>query len=459
MEGIVDTNDEVRDLLERAREESREDPDLHAAVLAQLGENTAVIRVEQVPAVESAMAGLLQRVPRPRGESLRKVLFTLAWARALRGEPIEELCREFERADESAYPTSWSPWRIAGQRLVWRGEIERARSLFGELLRTADERGEPYPYALQRLHMCELELRIGRFDAAARLLDAWAETSERVIWPMYERCQALLAAERGLVDEADHWAARAIAGCDRTGMGWDRLEALRARGLAALVDHDAARAAVHLRAVWEYTQGQGIDDPGVFPAAPDLVEALVELDEVDEATAVAERLAELAVEQKHPWGLATAARCRALIRISSTYDEGAAARLSGAAAEYGRLGLQFDEARALLSLGGRLRRLRKWGAGRAVLERSVASFNLMGAPGWSREAADELARLGAKRPGQDGSLTASEERIVRLAAAGLSNKEIAAKLVVSPYTVEKHLSHAYAKLGLRSRTQLAAALR
>ena len=52
-------------------------------------------------------------------------------------------------------------------------------------------------------------------------------------------------------------------------------------------------------------------------------------------------------------------------------------------------------------------------------------------------------------------MTPSERRVVELAAEGLSNKEIAARLVVTVHTVEVHLSHAYAKLGVRSRGQAA----
>ena len=56
----------------------------------------------------------------------------------------------------------------------------------------------------------------------------------------------------------------------------------------------------------------------------------------------------------------------------------------------------------------------------------------------------------------EGELTASERQVAELAASGLSNKEIAGRLFVTVYTVEAHLSHAYAKLGVRSRAQLAA---
>jgi DNA-binding NarL/FixJ family response regulator len=56
---------------------------------------------------------------------------------------------------------------------------------------------------------------------------------------------------------------------------------------------------------------------------------------------------------------------------------------------------------------------------------------------------------------RDGVLTSSEQRVSELAAAGLSNKEIAGTLFIAVHTVEVHLSHAYAKLGIRSRAQLA----
>ena len=96
------------------------------------------------------------------------------------------------------------------------------------------------------------------------------------------------------------------------GSGWQVNEALRARGIAALLAHEPARAAESLGAVWEHTQREGVEEPGAFPVAPDLVEALVELDEQEEAQAVTARLWELAEQQQHPWGLASARRCTAL---------------------------------------------------------------------------------------------------------------------------------------------------
>ena len=140
------------------------------------------------------------------------------------------------------------------------------------------------------------------------------------------------------------------------------------------------------------------------------------------------------------------------------YDEEAAAALADAAADYERLGLRFDRARSLLSLGRAQRRFRKWGAARDALQQAVSAFDEMGSPGWAEEARSELARVGARRPTPSGELTSAERGVVELAAEGRANKEIARALHVTVHTVEVHLSHAYAKLGVRSRAQLASRL-
>jgi DNA-binding CsgD family transcriptional regulator len=240
---------------------------------------------------------------------------------------------------------------------------------------------------------------------------------------------------------------------------WDWLEALRARGIAALLAHDPTKAVDSLRLVWEHTLREGVDEPGVFPVAPELVEALTEIGEPEEAQAVITRLGRLAEQQEHPWGVVTTARCAALVQLGlgDGYEDAAAA-LAQAAEEYGRLGLLFDRARSLLGLGRAQRRLRKWGVGRSTLQEAVAAFELLDSPGWAEEARAELGRVGARRPTPSGQLTGAERRVATLAADGLSNKEIGQALHVTVNTVEAHLSHAYVKLGVSSRTQLAARL-
>ncbi len=144
---------------------------------------------------------------------------------------------------------------------------------------------------------------------------------------------------------------------------------------------------------------------------------------------------------------------------SESFGDSAGETLEAAATAYRDLGLRFDEARTLLALGRAQRRARKWGAARDVLERAIAAFEAIGSPGWAGDARAELQRVGARRPPSAGSLTVTERRVAELAAEGLANKEIARKLVVTVSTVEFHLRNTYAKLGIRSRVQLAARLR
>jgi DNA-binding CsgD family transcriptional regulator len=140
--------------------------------------------------------------------------------------------------------------------------------------------------------------------------------------------------------------------------------------------------------------------------------------------------------------------------VPDTYDEEAAA-LRQAAAAYEDLGLRFDRARTLLALGRIERRLGRRGAARGSLEGAAAAFDEIGSAGWAEQARAELARLSGRRPQPSGGLTAAEERVIQLAADGLSNKEIARVLHLGVHTVEVHLSRGYQKLGVRSRAQLA----
>jgi DNA-binding CsgD family transcriptional regulator len=455
-DGTVADNDEIRRYLIEAFSESGRDAAVRGRAMAEIAANDATILVARIPEAEAAALEALAASPRVGRDLEGYALYVLGWARALRGRPIDDLCERFGAVSGAASALTESPARVAGQRSTWRGEIEEARTLLQRLLALADERGEAYSYVLQRLHACQLALRVGDWSAAARLLDEWAQSSDRVMWPMYERCRALLAAGRGSRDETEQWAEKTLAGAQAAGTHWDRLEALRARGVAALLDGAPAKAADDLRSVWEHTRREGVDEPGVFPVAPELVEALAELGELEEGRAVTERLRVLSEEQEHPWGLATVKRCAALIRLASGgYDEEAAADLADAADAYGALGLHFDRARSLLSLGRAQRRLRKWALARDTLDRAAAAFGELGSSGWAERARAERARIGGRRPQPTGELTETERRVVELAADGLANKEIAHSLFVSVRTVEVHLKHAYAKLGIRSRTQLA----
>jgi DNA-binding CsgD family transcriptional regulator len=447
--------------LERALTEAEGDPVLRAWVLAEMS-LLAWIRVERIPDAEAWALEALPAARRAEPELERLVLVAIASARTLAGRPIDDLCQRSGARSDAVSDILDSLDRRASLRLSWRGEVGEARASLSRLLTLADERGEQMAYGALHLNLCELELRSGEWEAASRLLDEWDESSNTellTVPPLYERCRALLAAGRGDPNEVERCAAEAIARCEAAGLRWDLLESLRARGIAALLMHEPGRAADSLRAVWAHTQREGVDEPGAFPVVPELVEALVELGQLDEARAVTGCLRELAERQEHPWGLATAKRCDALVRLAAgRYDEEAAAELAQASADYEQLGLRFDRARSLLSLGRSQRRHRKWAAARRALEDAAAAFSEIGSPGWVEEVRSELARVGARRPQPAGELTPAERHVVELAADGLSNKEIARALFVTVKTVEAHLSHAYAKLGVRSRSQLARSL-
>ena len=112
----------------------------------------------------------------------------------------------------------------------------------------------------------------------------------------------------------------------------------------------------------------------------------------------------------------------------------------------------------MFALGRAQRRARKWGAARDTLERAASAFDSIGSPGWATDARSGAGESRCPAADVPGLLTATELRVAGLAVDGLSNKEIARTLVVTVNTVEFHLRNTYAKLGIRSRVQLAARL-
>ena len=89
-----------------------------------------------------------------------------------------------------------------------------------------------------------------------------------------------------------------------------------------------------------------------------------------------------------------------------------------------------------------------------ALESAAGELDAIGARAWAEQARTELARVGG-RPPSSGTLTTTERRVAELVGQGLQTKQVAARLFVSPKTVEGHLSRIYAKLGVTSRTELA----
>jgi DNA-binding CsgD family transcriptional regulator len=117
--------------------------------------------------------------------------------------------------------------------------------------------------------------------------------------------------------------------------------------------------------------------------------------------------------------------------------------------------MPFEEARTRLLLGGVLRRAGHRSDARRQLEIARSEFLRLGTPVEERQASAELDSIGGRRR-LETELTAVEQRIARLVAAGQTNREVAAATFTSIRTVETHLGRIYRKLGIRSRTELAA---
>lgn len=120
--------------------------------------------------------------------------------------------------------------------------------------------------------------------------------------------------------------------------------------------------------------------------------------------------------------------------------------------------MPFERARIQLAFGERLRRAGQTRRARAELDAAVDIFDRLGAEPWARRGYRELRATGRtrRRPLDPHAplLTPQEWQIARLAAAGLTNKEIAERLYLSPRTVGGHLYRAFPKLGITSRAAL-----
>ncbi|WP_340696900.1 helix-turn-helix transcriptional regulator [Cellulosimicrobium funkei] len=214
-----------------------------------------------------------------------------------------------------------------------------------------------------------------------------------------------------------------------------------------------------------YAAACAIAAPGQFPAYShqavrgilDFVEAAVRSGHLEEARVHARAASERGVGDVSPrFGLVVAGA------LAMTAEESEAGPLfEEAQAHPGAASFPFEHARITLAHGVWLRRNRQYARSRQVLERAVQLFTELGASPWLARAQGELRAAGttvhhgAFAPV---ALSAQELQVVRLAAEGLSNKQIGERMFLSPRTVGAHLYRAFPKLGVTTRASLRSAL-
>jgi len=196
----------------------------------------------------------------------------------------------------------------------------------------------------------------------------------------------------------------------------------------------------------------------VLRVVPDAVEALLATGQLQLARELIDRIATTADDPALPWAAAMSARCRALACAATADVAGARELVAESLKHHQCLAQPFERARTLLVKGSVERRAKQKRLARDALEEARDVFESLGAERWSERATRELARIGG-RPPAPRTLTEGEKRIAELAAAGATNREIAAAMFLSDKTVESHLTHIYRKLGMTSRRELVARAR
>jgi len=197
-----------------------------------------------------------------------------------------------------------------------------------------------------------------------------------------------------------------------------------------------------------------VGEPGSIRFVTADVEALVALGELEHARSILARHDERARRLRRRSALAACARCRGLLAGADGDFDGALASLGEALESYSVISLPLERARTLLTLGSVQRRAKQRAAARHSLDQALTTFDRLGARLWSEKTRGELARIGGRAPSPD-ELSATEQRVAALVAAGRTNAEVAAELFLTVHTVEKALTRIYSKLGVRSRTELA----
>ena len=342
----------------------------------------------------------------------------------------------------------------------WADQPAGARRLVTTLIDAARRHGAPagLPYAF--LVRGEIDTWAGRWAAAGADLAEGLRWAEELGQPSaIGGVLVFLARLDALRGNRPRFAKH--IGRTRREVGPYRIGCLEfylsaALGSEALGRGDYATSAEHLGQTLRLAREAQMDNPVVVPFAADLAEVYLRLGQRSEAVETVAWLRERAATTGLAWPLAVAERCDGL--LSADPDE-AEAHFDAAEAAHRRREMPYEVGRTHLARGEALRRARRPSAARPALEAAFAAFETLGARPWARRAAAELAAAGYRADDRPNGrpldrLSPQELQVARAIARGMNNNEAASALFVSRKTVEAHLTRAYRKLGVRSRTDL-----
>ena len=299
----------------------------------------------------------------------------------------------------------------------------------------------------------------GRWDEALEVAAEAASVAEAghmdIVAASADAITATVHALRADSGAARWHAARALATVDPAECGLVNVRARRAFGVAALADGSYLKAFTQLRGLFG-EDGAPLHNYASYLAIADLAAAAVRADRRIEGRDVIEHAlsrldgrASARLEQ-------LIARARGILADPSESEAHFGKALSDPAGDQ----WPFERAQLRLDYAERLRRRRRINDAKSVLTEALGTFQRLGAPSWAQRAQAELRACGVAVTGALGEpdalaeLTPQQRQIVRLASDGLTDREIADRLYLSPRTVSSHLYRSYPKLGVASRHQL-----
>src|SRR4051794_4388722 len=400
-------------------------------------------------------ADLLERVS---GVSRLPALVLFGSGKVVSGEPEvgRSICREaIELGTRATEPRDLVWASIAAQYL---GDETTQHGLAVRAASAARATGQVamLPYALEFQGLSELSA--SRFEAARSTategLSLARELKQQNSVGRHLATLAWLDAAQGHEQDCRDRCGEILHIASARGLGLQAASAHWALGLLELTLGRPEEAYRRLSRL--LTPGHGESHPGVaLLATPDLVESAVRISRAETARTALVPFERFAGPAAPYWARALATRSSAVVNGDRPEVRD---RFEGALELHGCAHRPWDEARTELLYGEHLRRTRRRVDARPHLRRAAEEFKRLGALPWEVRAQAELRATGETRQGHDvGSkeeLTPQEFQIVTLVTSGLSNRDVAAHLFLSPRTVEYHLGKVYSRLGVASRADL-----